>query len=227
MDDAPEDAGDLDALIRRVDPDRWISSRFIADAQARADVIALYAFDHELARAPKVSSNPLIGEIRLTWWREALDEIFESKPVRRHPTVEALAEAIRRHGLSRDALEALIEARYRELDPEPLTEADALEWVRGTGGGVAVIAAGLLDPKGEAEEARAAGAAWALGRRAAEGPGLKPALDQELKIARASVKRLSAQAFPAVAHAALTGRPRASELAKRLTVTLAVARGRI
>jgi phytoene synthase len=227
MSDAPEDAGDLDALVRRVDPDRWISSRFIADGEARADVIALYAFDHELARAPRVSSNPLIGEIRLTWWREALEEIFEGRPVRRHPTVEALAEAIRRRALPRHALEALIDARYRELDPEPLGEIDALEWARGTGGGMAVVAAGLLDPKGESGDARAAGAAWALGRRAAQGRGLKPALDRELAEARAAVRRLSAEAFPAVAHAALAGRPRGSELAKRLTITIAVARGRI
>ena len=48
---------DLDDLIRRVDPDRWLSSRFISDERARADVIALYAYDHELARAPKVASN--------------------------------------------------------------------------------------------------------------------------------------------------------------------------
>ena len=68
----PDD--DLDSLIRRVDPDRWLSSRFVADAAARADVIALYAYDHELARAPRVASNPLLGEIRLAWWREMLDE---------------------------------------------------------------------------------------------------------------------------------------------------------
>jgi len=37
---------DIDALVRRVDPDRWLASRFIADAQARADVIALYAFNY-------------------------------------------------------------------------------------------------------------------------------------------------------------------------------------
>ncbi|HQP20762.1 MAG TPA: squalene/phytoene synthase family protein, partial [Phenylobacterium sp.] len=71
MSDAPET--DLHALIQRVDPDRWLSSRFIAEPQARADAVAVYAFDYELARAPKVATNPLIGEIRLTWWREVLD----------------------------------------------------------------------------------------------------------------------------------------------------------
>src|SRR6185503_2851534 len=124
MDDEPQD--DLDALIRRVDPDRWMSSRFVTHAQVRADLIALYAFDHELARAPRVASNPLIGEIRLTWWREALDEIFEGRPVRHHPTAEALARAVARRGLARASLESMIDARYRELDATPMDEKEAL-----------------------------------------------------------------------------------------------------
>ena len=92
---------DLDSLIRRVDPDRWLTSRFIADPAARADVVALYAFDHELARARRVASMPLMGEIRLTWWREALDEVFEGRAVRRHPTAQALAAAVTRRRLPR------------------------------------------------------------------------------------------------------------------------------
>ena len=88
------DALDLDDLLKRVDPDRWLSSRFIGDAQARADVVAVYAFDHELGRAPKVASNPLMGEIRLAWWREVLDEVYEARPVRQHPTAQALAAAL-------------------------------------------------------------------------------------------------------------------------------------
>ncbi|HEY9218896.1 MAG TPA: squalene/phytoene synthase family protein, partial [Phenylobacterium sp.] len=87
---------DLDSLVQRVDPDRWLSSRFIADPAARADVIAVYAFDHELARAPRVASEPLLGEIRLTWWSEVLDEIFAGGAVRHHPGAQALANAVRR-----------------------------------------------------------------------------------------------------------------------------------
>src|SRR3954464_15291449 len=113
------DEKDLDEIVRRADPDRWLPSRFIAAPAARAGVIALYAYDTELARAPKVASNALLGEIRLTWWREALDEIFGGKPVRRHPTAQALAATVERHGLSRAPLETMIDARYRELDPAP------------------------------------------------------------------------------------------------------------
>ena len=67
------EGGDLDDVLRRVDPDRWLSSRFIADAQARACVTALYAFDHELARAREVVSQPPMALIRLEWWREVVE----------------------------------------------------------------------------------------------------------------------------------------------------------
>lgn len=225
--DITDDLGDLDALIRRVDPDRWISSRFIPDPQVRADVIALYAFDHELARAPRVSSNSLIGEIRLTWWREALEEIFEGRPVRRHPTAEALAAAVARQGLARAPLEDLIDARYCELDAAALAGDEALAWARGTGGGAAELVAGLLDDQAEAGAAREAGAVWALGRRMATAPDLAPVFAQTLDRARRDVQRLPPKAFPAVAHAALAERAGGGELARRLRVTWAVARGRI
>ena len=81
---------DLDAQIRRVDPDRWLASRFVADRALRADLIALYAFNHELARAAEVASQPLVGEMRLAWWREALEEMFEGRPLRKHPAALGL-----------------------------------------------------------------------------------------------------------------------------------------
>lgn len=216
----------LDELVRKTDPDRWLSSRFISDLAARADVIALYAFDHELSRAPKVTTNALMGEIRLTWWREALDEMFEGRPVRRHPTAEALAAAISRHGLVRDPLEAMIDARYRELDRAPLSEADALAWSTGTGGQAAELAARILDPATDLQAAGVAGAAWALGRRAATEPELRPAFETMLQDARAAVQGLSAAAFPAAAHVALVAAPLKSEFARRLRLTAAVAQGR-
>jgi phytoene synthase len=173
--DAPSpDTGDLDGLIRRVDPDRWLSSRFIANADARADVIALYAFDHELARAPKVASNALLGEMRLTWWREGLEEIFEGRAVRLHPAAQALAGAVERRGLERALLETMIDARYRELDPAPMDEGEVLDWARDTGGLSAQLAAQVLDPATEAKMALAGGSAWALGKRLADSPDLRP-----------------------------------------------------
>lgn len=230
MPDTEAPPEDLDAQTRRLDPERWLSSRFIAGADERADVIAIYAFDHELARAPKVASNSLMGEIRLTWWREVLDEAYGGRHVRHHPTAQALATAIGRRGLERDPLEAMIEARYRELDPAPMNLADALEWARGSGGGAAISAARVLDPKADVIKAERGGEAWAIGRlmgtAGLEGADAQKALSEAL----AASDGLSVAAFPAIAHATLA-RARAkgkrpAELEMRARLLWAVLRGR-
>jgi phytoene synthase len=221
------DEKDLDEIVRRADPDRWLSSRFIAAPAARADVVALYAYDHELARAPKVASNALLGEIRLTWWREALDEIFSGKPVRRHPAAQALAGAVARHGLAREPLETMIDARYRELDASPMSEAEVLDWARDTGGLAAQLAAQVLDPATDPKMALAGGSAWALGSRLDADPDLRPTFLRVIHAARSASRALSVAAFPAVAHAALAGRPAKNDFARRLRLTIAVARGKV
>ncbi|MFL5298303.1 MAG: squalene/phytoene synthase family protein [Phenylobacterium sp.] len=221
------DESDLDDVVRRRDPDRWLSSRFIALPDARADVIALYAYDTELARAPKVASNALLGEIRLTWWREALDEIFGGKPVRRHPTAQALAATVERHALSRGSLETMIDARYRELDPAPMSEAELLDWARDTGGLAAQLAAQVLDPQTDPKMALAGGSAWSLGKRLEANPDLRPTFLRVIHAARSASRALSVAAFPAVAHAALAGRPASNDFARRLRLTIAVARGKV
>jgi phytoene synthase len=217
----------LDGLVRRVDSDRWLSSRFIADPVTRADVLVIYAYDHELARAPRVASNPLMGEIRLTWWREALDEIFEGRPVRQHPTARALAEVVHRRSLAREPLETMIDARYRELDATPMSENELLDWARDTGGLAAQVAAQILDPATDAKLALAGGAAWALGKRLAGNPDLRPTFLRVIHAARGASRALSVAAFPAVAHAVLAGRPSKNDFSRRLRLTVAVARGRI
>lgn len=227
--DATPPADDLDALVARVDPDRWLSSRLIADAQDRADVIVLYAYDHELARAPKVASNALLGEIRLAWWREVLDEAYGAGPVRRHPTAVALAEVVARRGLPRTPLETMIDARYRQLDPEPLDGAEAVLLAQETAGAAARLAALILADAGEGDRAEAAGALWALGRRRLAGePSPSPELIAPL---RAQAKGLGVAAFPAGAHGALArayGRGREpSPVGKRWRITLAALTGRI
>ncbi len=223
------DPPDLEALVRRVDPDRWLSSRFIADPQARADVIAIYAYDYELARAPRVATNPLMGEIRLAWWREVLDEMFEGRHVRHHPTAQALAEVVRRHGLPRAPLETMIDGRYRELDPEPLQAAEALTLARDTAGSAAALAARVLDPAADLDAAATAGSTWGLARLVGAGKGGGAGLD--LAAARRAARSLSVPAFPAVLHATLAG-PRAAgravaDLEARTRLVWASATGRI
>src|SRR5262249_6030827 len=162
-------------------------------------------------------------EIRLTWWREVLDEVFEGRPVRAHPTAQALARVVAARGLPRAPLETLIDARYRELDPTPMSEAELLDWARDTGGLSAQLAAQVLDPATDAKMALAGGSAWSLGKRLIDQPDLRPIFLKVIHAARSASRTLSVAAFPAVAHAALAGRPTANDFARRLRLTIAVA----
>jgi len=133
----------------------------------------------------------------------------------------ALAGVIERHGLPREPLEAMIDARCRELDATPLEGAEALEWARGTAGQAAEVAARILDEGGVAGRALAAGAIWALSKRDLP---IDPA---EAELAKADARLLRPAAFPAAAHAVLALKPAGSEFGKRMRLTWAVARGRL
>ena len=172
---------DLDSEVRRVDPDRWLASRFIADPLARADVVALYGFDYELARASAVASAPLMAHIRLTWWRDGVDEIFAGGHVRRHPTLEALAAAVRGRDLPRDLLQATIETRLDAVEKTRFEPGEALAWARGAQGGVARLAAHVLGGPAEANLAAPAGVAWGLAALRRAGAAGGDTFDAELR----------------------------------------------
>jgi phytoene synthase len=237
-------AEDLEETVRRADPDRWLASRFIADALARADVIALYAFDHVLARTPAMVTDPLMGEIRLTWWREALDEIYAGGAVRSHPVALALAQAVRRRGLDRAPLDDLIEARLGDLDRQPFTgEAEALAYADMTAGALMQASAEALGAAAGLEPARTAGRAYGLSllahRRAIGGrtrlPETMPAdrvqslVSEALEGAKAGLKGLLVPAFPAAAYACLARRyargAHMTALEKQLRLVWATATG--
>ncbi len=236
-----DDLEDIDAIVKRTDTDRWLASRFIADPAARADVLALYAFNQELVRVAFAVSDPLMGEIRLTWWREAMDEIALGRPPRRHPVVLAIAAS----SLSPQALADLTEARYADLETEPFTDRESvLAYLDATFGAVTALAAKRLDPVTDPASILAASRAYGLaglwrlkqtGHRSRlpmnwNGQDIRLEVDGALAAARAELGPLPVAAFPAVAPAALaraslTGEPGA--LVKRLRLTLAVATGKL
>jgi NADH dehydrogenase [ubiquinone] 1 alpha subcomplex assembly factor 6 len=118
--------GDLDAMLRRSDRDRHLLSLFV-HRDRRPAVQAIYAFNSEIARIRDSVTEPMLGQIRLQWWREGLDAAYGEGPVRRHEVLTPLAESIRRLGLSRDHFDRLIAARERDLSPEPPETVAALE----------------------------------------------------------------------------------------------------
>lgn len=132
---------ELDALVRRVDEDRWLASRF-GPTEARARLVALYAVNYEIARTAEVVREPALGDIRLAWWRDGLAEMFADEPVRKHEALAALASAHKQKPFTRDVFEALLEARRRDLDAEPFETWEAFNaYVDATAGGLMRLAA--------------------------------------------------------------------------------------
>src|SRR5499427_171057 len=98
------------ALVRRHDRDRYQTALF-APAARREALFALYAFNYEIARVRETVTQPMLGQIRLQWWREVLDAAYAGAPSRPHPVVIPMTAAIRDFGLTRGHFDRLIDAR--------------------------------------------------------------------------------------------------------------------
>jgi phytoene synthase len=149
-------------LLRRFDRDRFLTALFAPPA-LRAALLALYAFNLEVARVGELVSEPMIGEIRLAWWREAVEDIYQGKPAR-HGVLETLSQSIPR--LPRALFDRLIDARVRTLEETSFaTLDDLLAFAGDSSSTLAELALRLL--LGEVKEealaaARQVGMAWAL-----------------------------------------------------------------
>ena len=154
-----EPGGDLYACaqtVERGDRERFVAT-MAAPVAARAVLFPLYAFNVEVSRAPWVTQEPMIAQMRLQWWTDALGEIGAGGFVRRHEVVTSLVGCLDREGLQ--LLEALVEARHRDIETAPFDDAAALiGYLEQTAGGLMQAAArGLGDRDGRA--ARALGTA--------------------------------------------------------------------
>jgi phytoene/squalene synthetase len=140
------------ALVKRGDPDRFLAV-MAAPVAARAQLFPLYAFNLEVARAPWVTEEPLIAEMRLQWWRDVVDNAA-SGAARAHEVAGPLHEVIRDFGLPIDVLDRLIAARRWDVGHEPFADLAALDdYVEATGAGLMWLAARALGAPDAAEPA--------------------------------------------------------------------------
>jgi 15-cis-phytoene synthase len=107
-----------ETLTRDHDRDRWLAGLF-APAGARAHLYALTAFSYEVGRLRDFIREPLAGEMRLEWWREALTETGRGE-VAGNPVAAALNDTIQRFGLPLQAFDRLLTARAFDLYDDPM-----------------------------------------------------------------------------------------------------------
>ena len=204
------------ALVERADPWRFRAA-MAAPVAARRVLFPLYAFNVEVARAPWVTQEPMIAEMRLQWWRDVCEEIAEGRPVRRHEVATPLAAAI----TPEDArlLDELVAARRWDVYKDAFeNEGHFAAYMNQTAGTLAWVAARRLGQAGEDVVRRAAVAAgtgaWLLAIPALERSGRVPLLDgtaagvaalaqralDDLAAARRARGQVSKAARPALLH---------------------------
>jgi len=164
-------------LVERGDPDRFRVA-MAAPPEARGALFPLYAFNLEVARAPWMTREPLIAEMRLQWWRDVISEAHAGAKPLAHEVAGPLAALIQARGLDPAPLDALVEARRRDIPADPFTAAEIEAYLAGTAGNLMRASVAALGPD-DAEAAAKAGfaggvAAWllALPALAATGRGL-------------------------------------------------------
>lgn len=195
-------------LVEKADPDRFAAA-MASPVAARRILFPLYAFNVEVARAPWVTQEPMIAEMRLQWWRDALEKVATGANVRRHEVVTPLAGFLSAEDAK--ALDALVVARRWDIYKDAFDDAAHFsDYLVNTAALLMQVAArALIAQKGGTggldatieEMLRKLGEATALARflqavPALEAQGRVPLIDGRAE-AIAELARLNLQSLPA------------------------------
>jgi phytoene synthase len=192
-------------IVERGDPDRFLAV-MAAPVAARRVLFPIYAFNVEVSRAPWVTEEPMIAEMRLQWWRDALEEIASGGTVRRHEVTLPLADVVDVDGAR--ALDRLVAARRWDVYKDGFEDAEHFnEYLDATAGELmwqGARALGAVNREDVLRFGRTAGLARYLAAVGAlEEKGRMPLLDgRESAIAELAQKALKDIARPVPNNAA-------------------------
>ncbi len=130
-------------FVRQNDPDRFFASLF-APQDKRNALLALAAFDAEIASLRGKVREPMAGEIRIRWWQDRIDA--EGDSATGNPLADELATVIQNHGLPKTAFSTYLEARLFDLYDDGFPTRGDLEAYCGETSGIMLqLAAMVLD----------------------------------------------------------------------------------
>ncbi len=133
--------------VRLGDPDRFLATLTVPRAH-RGDLFTLYALNLEVARAPWVTSEAMIAEMRLQWWR---DVVSETAP-RAHEVAGPVHALIARRALPLELLDQMIAARIWDIYRDPFDDEAAFDrYIDHTAGHLMWLAALICGAKPQAE----------------------------------------------------------------------------
>jgi len=114
-----EDIAACAGIVQKGDPDRFMAI-MSGPLSLREKLFPLYAMNVEVSRAPWVTKEPMIAEMRLQWWLDALEEIASAGVVRRHEVVTPLASIL--SASQAELLQTLVRARRWDIYSDPFED---------------------------------------------------------------------------------------------------------
>jgi phytoene synthase len=127
-----------------------------APARARQQTLALLALDARLATLIRRSSEPMLAQLRLAWWREAI-----AQDPSRWPQGEPVLAALRSWGEHAATATVLVDGWEALTAPSPLAAGQLAAFAEGRAGAAAALAV-ALGKADESEAARQLGRIWAI-----------------------------------------------------------------
>lgn len=138
------DLGPLAEVVEAHDPVRF-SCILLAPSDKRRGLLALLALNAELARVSALVHEPMIGEIRLAWWRESLAGLAHEH-TRGHKVLEELLPLLRAGTVTAAELEDVAAARIFDIGTDTMVDEPAFAaYARSGAGALARISLRYLD----------------------------------------------------------------------------------
>ncbi len=144
------------AALHDGDKDRYLCA-LLTPEPMRGAIASIYAFNLELARIRELVSEPMMGEVRLQWWRDTLSGTPHGD-AKANPIADALLETIHIHDLPMAPFLNMIEARQFDLYDDPMPDRSAFEGYAGeTASSLIQLCCRVLDGGNSTRTADAAG----------------------------------------------------------------------
>ena len=148
--------------FKKEEPERYFISLF-APKTVQASLWSIFAFNSELSKIKNSVTEPMIGRIRLQWWRESLEKLEENNS-RGHYILEALQTLLAQKVIQLSDLMSLLDAREIEFEETPNRSIkDILKYTESTDGLLTELSAKITGCRSDdINWAKKIGTSWGL-----------------------------------------------------------------
>lgn len=141
-----------------IDAERRLVLTYMPTPEAGAAIAALLALDDKLAETLRTTSEPMLGQIRLQWWADALARL-DTAPPPPEPVLQGIARDVLRDGVTGTQVAAMVEGwqvlLQADLDAAALAQ-------HGQRGRVLFETVARVTASAAGDPVAAAGEGWAL-----------------------------------------------------------------